>query len=350
MSVDTTRTDWRRWTGPLLAVVTVAGLLALAATRGTDTAESTQTAPKTDVKAQGGPATVVPTSLDATSLDPTTLDPATTTTTVATPATTTTVAPPTPPASDVGTDVLADPRVTAYLAGRPGTVTAAVADLNTGVVSQYRPGTLVGTASLVKVDILEAVLHQAEVQGRSLTPEEQQEATAMIDESDNDAATDLWDEAGASRGLATYNAALLLGATAPDPSGSWGLTTTTAADQVTLLRALVDPASPLDAGSRTFQLALMGQVDARQAWGVSGGLDPGTAVQLKNGWLPLPGGWLVNSEGLVTGSGRHYAIAVLTGGDPSQQAGEDTISGLSALVWQLLAPKPPPAAAPLTVF
>ena len=94
----------------------------------------------------------------------------------------------------------------------------------------------------------------------------------------------------------------------------------------------------------------MSQVDTAQAWGVTGGLDPGTTVQLKNGWLPVAGGWLVNSEGLVTGSGRHYAIAVLTAGDPSQQAGEDTIAGLSALVWQLLAPKPPPARLPASVF
>ena len=207
----------------------MAGLLALAATKGTDTAESTQTAPKTGVKALA--TTTSPTTTSSTTIS-------STTTTSAPPA-----AAPAPPAP-VAPDILADPAVTAYLAGRPGTVTAAVADLDTGLVSQYRPGQLVGTASVVKVDILEALLHQAEGQGRSLTPAEQREATAMIDESDNDAASDLWDEVGAAGGLAAYDATLLLGATAPDASGSWGLTTTTAADQVTLLRALVDPARP----------------------------------------------------------------------------------------------------------
>jgi beta-lactamase class A len=317
-----------------VAVVAMAGLLTLAATKGTDTAESTQTAPKTGVKALGLPSTTSSTPSSSTT----------------TSSTTTTSAPPPAPPAPPAPDILADPAVTAYLAGRPGTVTAAVADLNTGLLSQYRPGQLVGTASVVKVDILEALLHQAEVQGRSLTPAEQREATAMIDESDNDAATDLWDEVGAGGGVVAYNATLLLGATAPDASGSWGLTTTTAADQVTLLRALVDPTSPLDAASRNFQLTLMGQVDTAQTWGVTAGLEPGTAVQLKNGWLPVAGGWLVNSEGLVTGGGRHYAIAVLTSGDPTQQAGEDTIAGLSALVWQLLAPKPPPARLPASVF
>jgi hypothetical protein len=36
---------------------------------------------------------------------------------------------------------------------------------------------------------------------------------------------------------------------------------------------------------------------------------------------------------VVTGTGHHYALAVLTTGNPTQDYGEDTIEALSGLVW-----------------
>jgi hypothetical protein len=72
-------------------------------------------------------------------------------------------------------------------------------------------------------------------------------------------------------------------------------------------------------------------------WGVSGGLGPTAVVALKNGWLPLEGGdWQVNSIGQVVGSGRHYLIAVMTNGDPTEDFGIATIERISAAAWQAL--------------
>ena len=88
----------------------------------------------------------------------------------------------------------------------------------------------------------------------------------------------------------------------PDAAGYWGLSTTTAADQVQLLRTLAYPNSVLTPASRAYELNLMEQVEPGQAWGVSAGVAAGSTVALKNGWLPLDaGGWQVNSIGHVDG-------------------------------------------------
>ena len=323
--------------GSAVAAGTLFGGLAVA-TRATDSAQSTQMAPKVDVKPDGPRATSTstPATPPTTSPSTTSVPPAAPTTTAAPPTTSPPVGPPAA-AAVPASGVLADPSVTAYLATRPGTITAAVYDYATGQLSTYRPGASGATASIVKVHILETLLSQAQSAGRGLSASEQALATRMIEQSDNDAATDLWDEVGGAAGLNALGARIGLTDTGPDPEGYWGLTTTTASDQVVLLRNLTDPSATLDPANQAYALSLMGAVESDQTWGVSAGVAPGTTVQLKDGWLPEASGWYVNSIGVVTGSGRHYALAVLTSGDRSQDVGEDTIAGLSALVWARLA-------------
>ncbi len=262
--------------------------------------------------------------------------------------TSTSAAPATAPTTVAPTTTTSRPRlapalgavagVTAFMATRPGNVTAAVYDFRTGQLSLYRPGVAEITASIVKVDILATLLSQAKARGRGLTTSELDRADDMIDESDNDAASDLWDEVGGSAGLAAFNAAIGLTGTVPNAPGYWGRTTTTAADQVALLRALVSPTPALDAASRAEALELMADVEPSQRWGVATGVPAGVGVALKNGWLPEPTGWQVNGLGIVDGGGRHYAMAVLTSDNRSENDGIATIEGLSRLVWQALAP------------
>ena len=99
------------------------------------------------------------------------------------------------------------------------------------------------------------------------------------------------------------------------------------------------PNNVLTPASQGYELGLMSNIDPSQDWGVSAGLAPGTAVALKNGWLPNESGiWQVNSIGYVNGDGRDYVIAVLTDGSSSKTSGIATIEGLSTLIWQELAP------------
>ena len=55
----------------------------------------------------------------------------------------------------------------------------------------------------------------------------------------------------------------------------------------------------LSDASRAYILGLMRDVEAVQAWGVSGGVLAPATVALKNGWLPIGGGWEINSIGQV---------------------------------------------------
>jgi beta-lactamase class A len=235
----------------------------------------------------------------------------------------------------------------AYLTGRSGTVLAAVYDVKTGQTWRLGAGAAQAEASVVKLNVLEALLAQRD--GGPLTPADQVLAQSMIEQSDNTAATSLWYEAGGAEGIGAYNGRAGLTGTTPSPCVScagfpwpgWGLTTTVPQDQLTLLKQLVVPGrNPLlSAAQRSYALSLMENVTAGQSWGVSGGVPAGVTVALKNGWLPLDDAntdWQVNSVGWISGDGRDYLLAVLSTGNPTEQYGIDTINGLSSLVWSAM--------------
>jgi hypothetical protein len=233
-----------------------------------------------------------------------------------------------------------------YLAGRSGTVTAALFDVSTGQTFVYHPGVTEQTASIVKVDILATLLWEAQTTPRPLTDDEEDLAAGMIEDSDNDDASTLWSEDGGSPAISHFDQLAGLSDTAPNPEGYWGETTTTALDQVELLKRLVLPNTLLDPASRAYELALMENVVGYERWGVSNGPTPGTTVALKNGWLPLSGDdWQINSIGYVDGDGRDYVLAVLTTDDPTEDFGIGTIDGVSRLVWLTLN-RPPPSHQP----
>jgi hypothetical protein len=232
--------------------------------------------------------------------------------------------------------------VQGYLAGREGTVLAAVYDVRTGQSWRLGDGPAQDEASVVKVDILETLLSGSD--GFGVSADNQTLAQQMIEDSDNDAATTLWYAAGGAPGLSAYNDAAGLTRTTPSPCvecvgfpwPGWGLTTTVPYDQITLLKRVVLPNSLLTSAERSYALSLLENVTPDQAWGVSGGVPAGVTVALKNGWLPLNDAnsdWQVNSEGWVSGDGRDYLIAVLSTGNPDEQYGIDTISAMSSLVW-----------------
>ena len=228
------------------------------------------------------------------------------------------------------------PDVDRYLANRAGQVTAAVFDADDGRTSVFAPGMVEHTASIEKVGILATVLSQAAAAGRGPSPGEVGAASTMIENSDDNAATTLWNETGQGVDEAALDRALGLDQTTIDPGRRWGFTLTSALDQVSLLRAIAFPGPALSDGSRNLILDLMTHVEGDQAWGVSAGPAAGSAVALKNGWYPTGAvpGWQVNSIGVVSGHDRHYLIAVLTAGNPGFAYGVSTIEGVSRLVWR----------------
>jgi len=231
-----------------------------------------------------------------------------------------------------------------YLSARTGTVLAAVYDLRTGQTWSLGAGPPQAEASVVKLDVLETLLAERGGGSAGLAASDRTLAGEMIKDSDNDAATSLWYEVGGPDKIRAFNAQAGLIRTSPSscvvcpgfPWPGWGLTTTIPADQITLLRELVEPGILLTPADRSYALSLMENVIPSQRWGVSGGVPAGVTVALKNGWLPLNSSdtnWQVNSVGWISGRGRDYLMAVLTTGNPTEQYGVRTIDGLAALVW-----------------
>ncbi|AQZ70010.1 hypothetical protein BKM31_00440 [[Actinomadura] parvosata subsp. kistnae] len=219
-----------------------------------------------------------------------------------------------------------------YLDDLPGDLAVSVRELFSGRSYTYNRGLRTATASIVKVNLVMALLLRAQRERRGLRAWEKRAAAQAIKVSDNGAASRLWAAIGGSRGLAAANRKLGLRDTRPGPGGAWGSTTTSAADQVRLLTALVSPKSPLSARHRRYVLALMRGVTPEQAWGVSA---IGGHAELKNGWLPRErdgGRWTVNSIGRVRARGRTYLIAVVSRRHLSLGAGIKAVEHVSKLV------------------
>lgn len=219
-----------------------------------------------------------------------------------------------------------------YLDGRTGDLSISVREASTGLSYSYGDGLRTATASIVKVDIVMALLLQAQHERRALTSSEKALAERAIKVSDNDAASALWRSVGGARGLASANRKLGLRDTEPGPGGSWGSTTTSATDQIRLLTALTSADSPLNSASRRYVRRLMGDVAPEQAWGVSAA---GTGAEVKNGWLPRErhgGAWTVNSIGIVAIAGRTFLLAALSERDPTLRDGVETLEHVCGTV------------------
>ncbi|TLS45558.1 serine hydrolase [Streptomyces montanus] len=217
-------------------------------------------------------------------------------------------------------------------------VSVAVVDLDSGESSAYGDGTF-ETASIVKVDILAALLLRAQDADRELTAREKANATVMIKNSDNASATALWNEIGRAEGLAAANERLGLSETEGGNGPLWGLTQTTAADQLTLLGQVFGDESELSEASRTYLRGLMEDIAVDQQWGVSAA---GSEFALKNGWLPrsTTGLWVINSIGRVTADGHAYLVAALSNGNSTMAKGVSLVeSAAKAAVSSLRNPE-----------
>ncbi|GHA16844.1 hypothetical protein GCM10010372_15660 [Streptomyces tauricus] len=217
----------------------------------------------------------------------------------------------------------------AALSSRRGTVSVAVRD-DLGLVCELAGERQYDSASVAKVLIMEGLLRRAEKLGRSLTRWEAANVRPMIVRSDNTAARRLWAAQGHSH-LNGFLARVRTRATVLGPGGYWGLTRTTATDQMRLLGVLTNTRSFLR--TRAYGLRLLADVRADQRWGVPAGMPRGFKAHVKNGWLPRSThGWRVHSVGAFSGEGRAYRIVVLTHDNPTKAYGVRTIERIAQVV------------------
>ncbi|MCQ4211590.1 class A beta-lactamase-related serine hydrolase [Streptomyces longispororuber] len=220
------------------------------------------------------------------------------------------------------------------VAGHDGEVSVAVLDVAGGASAAYASGDgTYDTASIVKVDVLAALLLRAQDEGRELTAQEKAYATTMIENSDNAATTALWDVIGRAAGLDAANRRLGLSGTSGGDGALWGLTQTTAQDQLTLLQQVFGVADDpvLSADSRAYVQGLMANVESDQTWGVSAAGD-GDGSALKNGWLrrSTTGLWDINSVGRVTVGRADCLVAVVSNGSTTKEAGIALVEAVAA--------------------
>ena len=206
---------------------------------------------------------------------------------------------------------------------RQGSFAVGVYEPADGRTATYHRHRAFDTASIVKADILAVLLLRCQQAGHGLGEEQQEVATGMIEESDNDDASDLWAAIGNGPGLQAGNAALGVPGVVPGPGGLWGLTTTTVTSELRLLTVLTSARSPLHPAAQDYELDLMRDVEPGQDWGVTAASAGGRRPAVKNGWLPTPpsGLWVINSIGVIHCAGHRLLITVLSVGQPSEYAG-----------------------------
>ncbi|BAL87554.1 hypothetical protein AMIS_23340 [Actinoplanes missouriensis 431] len=213
----------------------------------------------------------------------------------------------------------------------------AVLDAKTGQTYAYRGATTYDTASIVKADILACMLLKAQDADREPSPKEMKLAKPMIELSDNNATTSLFQRIGGKAAVTKCNKRLGLTATTIDVH--WGLTRTTAADQVKLLTALDSPEGPLDEESQQTAFDLMAGVDEQQDWGVPSIAKAGETATVKNGWdtRDADGGkWVVNTIGRVTSDDVDVSVAVLSHDNASQEKGIALVEKVAKLTRKYL--------------
>ncbi|MGX7198452.1 serine hydrolase [Enterococcus nangangensis] len=245
----------------------------------------------------------------------------------------------TPPINDVTTFLLAAWQP--LLAQATGQADIAVYDHTSGLTYHLTNNglhTTFETASIVKVSVASLYMKSLETGALTVSEDDEVELKYMIEQSDNEATTYLLKERlGGFASLSTLFTTLGM-TDSHYTEESWGLTTTTALDQITLLNMLAyNEGNYLSLTSREKILALMGNVDSEQDWGISVGAP---AFQIKNGWLDRSDGtWVINSIGHVydpTNEKTDYTIAVLSKNNDSELAGITLVEELAAATAKLL--------------
>lgn len=211
-------------------------------------------------------------------------------------------------------------------------LTAAVFDDRTGCWYHLRRGERVTTASVVKIEIMAATILRAQDQRREVSQWELSRMTPMIHSSDDPSASALWVNLGGAGAVSAYGERLGLSATV-ETEPKWGLTSTTAEDQVRFVHELLQ-GGVLDPSGRALAWWQLGHIREDQRWGVPKGVPADWQVGHKNGFFNSTCcGWRVNSVGYVADpDGGGYSIAILSDNWGSLEEGIPTVEAVAARV------------------
>lgn len=228
------------------------------------------------------------------------------------------------------------PTLAAYLDSIDGNVDAVVYDVTHQRYYTYNETARFITGSSMKVPIMLTFLDMVERQGREPTEHEMDLLTTMIENSNNDSASDLYyGEIGGADGVAQYLQRINIPDLSPNPT-AWGYSLITPLAMVNLLTDLYE-GTILTAQHRALALSLMEQIEADQQVGVGDTAPQGVTVAMKDGWLPDDNNlWAMNSSGIVMQNRETYIISVYTHGQPDLDHGHAIVRHVCAAVAALL--------------
>lgn len=180
-----------------------------------------------------------------------------------------------------------------------------------------------------------ALFTMLEQQGREPDDNEMSLLTTMIENSNNDSASQLYSEIGGAAGMASFMQAVGVSGLSPE-DGSWGYSVITPQAMVDLL-ALLDRGKVLTSTDRATALQLMENIESDQQVGVGDTAPSGFTVAMKDGWVPGPDGlWAMNTSGIVTAGNEIYIISVYTQEQSSLADGQAIVRNVCSMVAGLL--------------
>lgn len=226
-----------------------------------------------------------------------------------------------------------------YLGDLGSRVGVSVLDVTRGTSYGYNAGAHFLVASSMKVPIMLTLYSQLEARKKKPTASQVQLLTTMIENSNNDSATNLYKQIGWQRGINNFTKAVGISGLSPAPTTiGWGYSTITPAAMVALL-AKLNNGSILSEPDRSQALYLMRHIESDQRVGVGDSSPESAIVEMKDGWVDIDdasGPWVMNSSGIVIGQGEVYIIAVYTIRDRSTAAGFDIARHVCKVVGQKL--------------
>ncbi len=218
-------------------------------------------------------------------------------------------------------------------------VTAAVYDAKTHRTWLFHPGIAVHAAGVIRIAFLADALKNNRAASLQFMLQ------SMIDDNDNGATTTVEEQLGGPSAVQEFVAEARLTRTlvstdelipgSTDLPG-WGWSTTTALDQVNLMKDFAYPNPLLTSAERATGLDDLEDVNSAYTWGVTAGAPQGASVALTNGWLPLEVSadtdYQMNTVGWIDGNGSNYVLAIFDQGSSNYNSGISAIDQLAEVV------------------
>ncbi|MGF7123547.1 serine hydrolase [Rhodococcus sp. TAF43] len=174
------------------------------------------------------------------------------------------------------------------------------------------------TASVAKLFIADDLLYRESTDELELSEDEHTLVARMLEDSDDDAANELWNEYGASDLVLDVASRYALSTTSAPYDDNWWNTETTAADLVGYYSAVLDGRGGLDAPHRDELLGYLRNSHPTaadgydQRFGIPDGLPDETVKAVKQGWMCcLDDRWTHLSTGIV-GADDRYVLVLLS--------------------------------------